>query len=189
MINLLPLDEKRSLTKLYRLRFFSMLFVLFSVAVLAGYILLIPSYFLTVTKENLIAQERELLESTQEYIEFDALRDTARIVNERIEVMDRDGEIAVYDDLITRLLLRKTNDVTIANVAYAQRGTEGRTIELRGQARDRAALVEFIQVLESDEALDVVDAPVSNYVTPDDLSYTLQLQLVLPDDMQEEDGA
>ena len=186
MINLLPVDEKKRIAKLYIIRLVSAVFVLMTLAVFAGYILMIPSYFLTDTKEGLVEQERELLESSQEYIEFDSLRDTVRIVNERLETMKRDSEPFVYSQLITKLLLLKTENVTISSIAYAKQA-EYMQVDLRGQARDRADLVEFIQVLESDKDVDVTSAPVSNYVASDDLSYILQVNISLLEASEEDD--
>lgn len=179
MINLLPIKEKKRVEKLYVVRFLTVIFVVLSVVALVGYILLIPSYFLTAAKEDLVQKERLILEASQEYVEFESLRDTVRIVNERLNVMDRSGELILHEQLLTKLLLLKTKDITFNSIAYARSG-DSQEVELRGAARDRASLVAFIQILEKEEDLDVVEAPVSNYVVSEDLSYVLKLELTMP---------
>ncbi len=177
MINLLPIDEKRSFDKTYFLRLLAVIFFLLSLGMIVAYVLLVPSFFLTVTKEKLVKDERELVQNSQEFIVFEDLRDTVRIINSRISVMDRSAEPLVHELLMTKLLLLKTNNVLITSIAYAKNGDELQ-VELRGQARDRVSLVEFTQVLERDEAVDVISAPVSNYVSADNLNYVLQLALL-----------
>lgn len=177
MINLLPIDEKRGFDKTYALRFAAVVFFLLSVGMIVAYILLVPSFFLTITKERLVKNERELVEKSQEFIAFEDLRETVRIINERIMVMDRSREPLVHEYLITKLLLLKTDNILLTSIAYSKNG-EDLQVELRGQARDRVSLVAFTQILERDDFIDVVSAPVSNYVSADNLNYVLQLALV-----------
>lgn len=177
MINLLPLDEKKKNTREYLIRVFSLVFLLLGISSLIGYVLLIPSFFLTASKEALVKQERVNLESTQEYIEFDKLRKTVEIVNNRLEVVDRSNEVIVADNVLTKLLTLKTENVQISSLTYT-REVERQRVDIRGVARTREDLVSFIQIINQAEGVRVSEAPVSNFVSAVNLPYVLQVEFI-----------
>lgn len=188
MINLLPIDSKKKLTREYVFRVATAALVVASVVMVIGYVLLIPSYVLTASKENLVEQEREALHAGDEFTAFDELRDTVSQVNQRLDVMVERPPFLVSEAVLLNLLLDKTSEVTFTNISYTRRGQGDRaeTIDLRGTAVSRSALVEFIQVLEDDPAFEVASAPVSNYVAAADLSFLLQVAIVVPEKEHEE---
>lgn len=190
MINLLPIDSKKKLTREYALRLSTAALFVASLVVLVGYVLLIPSYVLTKSKENLVAQEREILHAGDEFTAFDELRATVKEVNGRLEVMNQHPPFLVSEAVLRNLLLAKTADVTFTNISYARRAQDKapEVIDLRGTATSRAALVDFIQILEDDAAFEVVSAPVSNYVAAADLSFLLQVAIVIPEENHEEEN-
>ena len=178
MISLLPLDSKKRLGQQYRLRLVTVGLFLGCGVLVLGYVLAIPSFFLTQSKEQLIEQEWEFLRATAEVGSFEELRDVVGVVNRRLDVMRNMPPYQLSDALLSELLVAKTADVTFRSITYAVRPEEGARFELRGQARNRAALVSFIRRLEANPKYEVLQAPVSNFVDAIDLAFMLEVAIL-----------
>ncbi len=186
MINLLPLDTKKQLTREYSMRLATLGMMIGSLVLIIGYVLLIPSYVLTNSKEDLIEREQEILRSGDEFTSFDELRGAVADVNGRLEVMQERPSFLASEAILTNLLLNKTADVTFVSLGYTWQVGQDPEFDLRGTARSRGALVDFIQRLEADPGFSVTSAPVSNYVASADLSFLLEIAIVINEEDEEE---
>ena len=180
MINLLPLDSKKELVGQYRLRLAAVGLCLGCGVVVLGYVLLIPSLFLTRSKEQLVAQEWDLLHAREEVGSFEELRGVVGSVNRRLAIMQDAPPYQVSEAVLAELLVAITADVSFRVITYTVRPEEPARFELRGQARNRAALVSFIQRLEANPTYQVLQAPVSNFVDAVDLAFMLEVAIIDP---------
>ena len=69
MINLLPPEEKKILTRDYTMRFGSVYLLLLSVVLIVGIVLLLPTYFVADINENVAESERATLINSSESAE------------------------------------------------------------------------------------------------------------------------
>ncbi len=177
MINVLPHNEKELIRREYWMRFFSVVFVLLSLASLCLCVLLLPSYFLSTTKESL-AQE-SLLRWNREHGE-QALFETSTIIsetNQKLVALKDVTSSIVSESAIAPLLALRTSGITFSHLIYNTQFDGVETLEVRGTAETREALRAFKQTLDESGRFASVEIPLSSFIERSNIPMNISIVL------------
>jgi uncharacterized membrane protein len=177
MINVLPHNEKELIRREYWMRFFSVVFVLLSLASLCLCVLLLPSYFLSTTKESL-AQE-SLLRWNREHGE-QALFETSTIIsetNQKLVALKDATPSIVSESAIAPLLALRTSGITFSHLIYNTQFDGVETLEVRGTAETREALRVFKQTLDESGRFASVEIPLSSFIERSNIPMNISIVL------------
>ncbi len=177
MINVLPYKEKESLRREYWMRFFSVVFVLLSLTLLCLCVLLLPSYFLSTTKESL-AQE-SLMRWNREHGE-QALFETSTIIseaNQKLVLLKDATPSIVSEGAIAPLLALRTSGITFSHLIYNKQFDGVETLEVRGTAETRESLRVFKQALDESGYFSSVEIPLSSFIERSNIPMNISIVL------------
>lgn len=178
MPNLLPEKNKKNIQNEFILRliivFFSLLFFLMCVAV----ILLIPSYILSQVKEIGANDEIEIFKQTSSFRGIDTPFDLLEKEKMKIDVLKKRDNFSV-DNMISIILNKKGNDIKITGIFYddISKDKNNSYLVVKGIAKKRSALINFVNRLEQDGYFSNIDFPVSNLVKDESVDFSLNINV------------
>ena len=177
MINLIPNEEKKIMTKDF---FFRLAVVFFTVLGFSFWLVLFavsPSYFLISFKENIINDnlKRQVNEPIPE-----VSQQTLALVedlNFKFNFFENisNNKFVVSEKIINEIVLQKMSDIKITQISYENTVTTGKKISIRGTAPSRERLLKFRLALEDNIAFQKVDLPISNFVKGSNIQFFLTL--------------
>jgi hypothetical protein len=178
MINVLPQNEKSVLRKEYIIRLATLCIFLFTIIILAASFLLVPAYVLS--KNKISAYEIEL----QKYNESNSnnsannLSSIVSDINQNLEILNKNKQTKVLtEDIFGVVLSAKPKGVKIKNMSYAVTPENINTIQINGQAADRASLRAFEDSLKNDIRVESTKLPVSSFTKRTDIDFSLSVNL------------
>ena len=173
MFDLLPQQEKKNLTKEYRLRFVTVsLMLLGSLGVLALTVLT-PSYFLSYQKEKEAQAEHEILKREIEQGSKDELSGILNLAGKQAKLLKAFSPASYTFELVGNVVQSKSPDIQIMGLRIIRNEDESREVAVIGKAENRDALLAFVQVLESEPAFSLVTVPVSNCADASDINFSI----------------
>jgi len=177
MINLIPNQEKKSMIRDFRYRLMVMILIVLSLVMFIASIALLPSYFASASKKNLVNQQ--LSDETKEYL---------RLADEKIlkAVSDLDWQLSLIEKnkqdqfliserVISELIQSKTTDIKITQISFRDDAGD-RQININGIAGSRSRLASFQNALEANPMFNEVDLPISNFVQDSNIQFFLTLK-------------
>jgi len=158
----------------FRLRLATLFFLMFDFCILIALIVLLPSYFLSTTKNSVANAKLETQKADPSPMseELVAIGD----INSKLDLIENaeKNKFLLSVDVINAILLKKRSDIKITQISY-QNDTRGRKIGVTGTAPSREVLLLFRLALESSPAFKSVDLPISNFVKGSNIQFYLNL--------------
>lgn len=183
MMNVLPLEEKKSITKEYLMRLGVMSLSLLSIIGVIAIGLILPSYFLSVSKLSLAENRLELFNKANPDIATHDLNKTISDINAKLSLLSAKSLNGSPSTRLSQdILENRPHGITILNITYTQRKVEKKDtvntlIEIHGTAQDRATLRTYKELLLNTEDIKSVDLPISDYLEPSNIAFTMSITL------------
>jgi type IV pilus assembly protein PilM len=177
MINVLPEEEKRSLVREYwtRLAGVSMFFVI--IIALLSSLLLLPSYYISHSKERVISSQLESFEGTNTEVAKKNFNTIVTDINSKLGFLSGvESNYQVRENVLARFNTLPKG-ITLTQIVYNERSDKTRLVELHGRALDRNTLSLFKQTLDTNPNFTGVNLPISNYLERSNLSFSVTINL------------
>ncbi len=157
----------------YRLS--TLFFIMLSLCLLVAIFAILPSYFLSVSK-NKIAEEKLEIQKSIPLPPFDqeALT-TIQELNKKIALIENaeKNKFSVSEKAVKPVVLKKIQGIKITQISYEDNTISGKKITISGTASSREALLLFRQALESEPSFKSVDLPISNFIKGTNIEFSL----------------
>ncbi len=178
VINVLPLGEKKILRKRYWVRLATVFLNLFSITGLLSIVLLSPSYFLSMEKENLAESRLESFNTMNPEITTLNISNTIEDINNNLTVLSK-KEInpQTIEKVFGWLLENKPSKVTFSQILFNKRTNNELVLDVHGTAGSRAVLRDFKSLLDENENYKEVNLPISDFLEKEDLNFTISILL------------
>lgn len=178
LLNVLPIEEKKSLKKEHTFRYLNLILGTISFISVVAIMLLFPSYFYSAAKEDLAEQSLEDFNKDNPEIIVGNINDTINKVNKNLKIISKaDISYKVSEKIFTNLLASRPANITFSQILL-KKNEEGKfELEVMGQAEDRASLRDFKTVLDGIEEFSEVNLPMSNYLEKKDLNFTINIMV------------
>ena len=177
MINLIPNEEKKKKVKDFYYRLLVTAFAVFGFSILIAGVAMLPAYFLSSVRKNLINSKLEI-EKNQSIPSPD--KETLTVVEDLSKKLDlieksRNSRYLVSQKVINEIMSEKMPDIKITQIQYRNESIKGKTISISGVASSRDRLLLFKRELENNIAFKKVDLPISNFVKGSNIKFSLGL--------------
>lgn len=177
MINLIPNEDKKEMSKNFYFRLISLAFVMLGVSLLVASIAILPAYFFSTTQKNFFS-EKFTLQENEPIPSLD--QDTLSIIKDlksKLSLIEntRKNEFVFSQKIINEILLKKMNSIKITEIFYENEKEGGKKVNIAGLAPNREVLLLFRQTLEENPAFSKVDLPISNFVKGSNIRFNLTL--------------
>jgi len=177
MINLIPNEEKKKMSKDFYLRLVTVFFIMLSMSLLVASVAILPAYFLSSAEEysinaKLALQDNEPI-SAPDQNTLTTIKDLKIKLN-LIENAQKNHDI-FSEKVINEIILKKMPNIKITEISYKNDPKTGKKIDISGRASSREVLLSFRRALEDDTAFLKVDLPISNFVKGSNIKFYLSL--------------
>lgn len=176
MSNVLPPHDKKYLKREYTLRLFTVFFLFLLSTGLFATILLLPSYFISQSKEASIERQSQLLQRAITFRESD--RSTASLVTTKQKL----NELAAlrmqtpHTDVISAVVRSTDSTITVDAFYYTKKSVDNAELKITGRALSRAALLSFSDRLKRERVFERVDLPVSSLARDANIVFSITLE-------------
>ena len=171
MINLIPAAAKKGLIKEYWVRTVTVWFYLWSVSILLGVFILIPSYVLinsqvSAYKDSAESASKKIANYENVSKELERSGKLATMMNENFAAEDISGYIALFRNL-------EQDGITISaiSISHGEKGID--PIKVAGFADNRQALAAFRDRVVAEATVSSVDLPISNLAKDKDIPFEI----------------
>jgi hypothetical protein len=181
MINLIPKEEKKRIVKVFYYKLVILFLIVVSGSVFFATISILPSYFLSLEKNNIIDMKLEKQKSEPiPSIDQQTL----------VAIKDLDGRLSLIENaegnrflisekIINAIILKKIPNIKITSIYYENNSPnkqlQDKSVNIQGIAISREILLLFRQALESSVAFKQVNLPISNFIKGSDIQFYLSL--------------
>lgn len=177
MINVLPQSEKDSLTRDYWMRFGSVVFFLATLSAIFSIILLVPSYFFSVSKLSLAGERLFVWNESHKMINADTTNSVIDDTNQKLGLLNTASVRQITKEALVPILSLRPSGVTFSQILYGNQGEGFKKIEIHGNASDRTTLRAFQSLLDKSGRFSSVDIPLSSFLGKKDIQFTASLTL------------
>lgn len=176
VINILPLQEKKFLRRKYKSRLVTVFLNLFSLVGVLSIILLLPSYMLSSSKENIAEERLESFNiSNPEIVTMDLEKTISDINKKLLFISKNDTNQQITEKVFGWLLENRPKGVTFSQILYNKRSDGGLVLDIHGVARDRTVLRNLKLILDKNLDYKEVNLPISNFLEKSDLNFTISI--------------
>ena len=175
MANLLPQKERKRFLWEYRFRLFTVAMLFFAATMLFGTILLLPSYFVSESKEVSILRQSELLEKTISIREGDPSLISLLSTKQKITALEDVQKQVLQSEVLQAIIKSIDENITVGAFYYTQKGESSSEMRITGVADSRSALLLFSDRLKKESLFDRVDFPVSSLAQDSDITFSMLL--------------
>lgn len=181
MINLIPKEEKKKITKGFYYRIVVLFLVVGSASFFVAFVAILPSYFLSSVKDSLINTKLEIQKNEPVPLPEAQTVATIKDLNDKLTLIEKkeNKEFVVSQKVINAVILKKMPSIKITDISYQNSPSndpaQGGKISIQGTAPSREVLLLFRQALEDDTTFKSVNLPISNFVKGSDIQFYLSL--------------
>lgn len=176
MINVLPEPEKESLRRLYWMRFISTIFSFIALSSIIAILLVLPSYFFSVSKANLASSRLEAFNLANSDIETIDLNNSINDINKKLTILSAGSSDVVSDTILNDLVRNLPKGIALFQIAYNE-GLASRNLEIHGRATNRTTLRNFKSSLDNNPHIVQADLPISDFLSPTNIDFTISIKL------------
>jgi len=177
-MNLLPITEKENLKKSLRQRFLILASFLLSASLFFGFIMLLPSYFLTLGNFSKISSENSLSTlGSEDSVKI--IMDLPQEINSKLNFLQSNNNNVPITDIILKIIKYLPTGVKLNSISFSKnqsfKGKSGATIIVSGIAFDRDSLVSFSASLKESGTFSNVEVPVSSLTKDRNLPFSVNI--------------
>lgn len=177
MINLIPKEEKKKMVKFFYYKVVILFLVMMSLIVLMAFISILPAYFLSSVKNNIINTKLAIQKLEPMPKPDEETLGVIKELNDELDVIERarKNQFTISKNVINAIILKKLPDIKISDISYENDPVKGKKVSIQGTAPSREVLLLFRLALEDDVAFSRVDLPISNFVKGSNIKFYLSL--------------
>lgn len=179
MINLIPKEEKKKMTKAFYYKIATVFVIVLDFSILVALFSILPSYFISSMKNSSINIKLEnkklepLLSLEEESLAIAKDIDSQLALVEKFEK----NKFRLSVNVINAIILKKRYNIKITQILYENDKINGKKISIAGAAPSREALLSFRKALEDDPTFKNVVLPISNFMKGSDINFFISLNL------------
>ncbi len=178
MINLIPKKEKTEMKRAFYVRLVVLFLAMLGASSLIAFFTILPSYFLSSTKINLINAKLELQKSEPVPLPDQQTLATIKNLNNKLSVIEKaqTNKFLVSQKVMNAIILKKLPAIRITEIAYeSNTSQQPKKVSIKGNAPSREVLLSFRQALEDSGSCKKVDLPISNFIKGSDIQFYLNV--------------
>jgi type IV pilus assembly protein PilM len=176
VINVLPKEEKLILSKEYWKRITVSFLVMSSFIVAIFIILLLPSYFFTLSKEAILENKLEAFNFSNKDLPSQNLDLTINDINTKLNLLaGTSAKYSIVDDIMGGIISSKPAGITFSQLLFNQTKNNLLTLEIQGNAADRTALRNFKSIIDSNPKVASANLPISNFLEKSNINFTISI--------------
>jgi len=178
IMNVLPDEYKSVLKSEYWKRFSIILITLFTSIAFLFTLLLLPSYFFTLSKEKIANMELDKFNTENKNLTSQDLNITVKDINSKLELLSSvKPKYSMYSDILGIILSKKIEGITLSQILFNEREDGSLIIEVHGNAKDRASLHNFKDMVDINPNVLSTELPISNFLEKTNLSFTMSIMI------------
>jgi hypothetical protein len=177
MLNLLPQEGKKRLTRLYRMRllatglfFGSLVFGISSAS-------LLPTLFLSKVRETAMQQNIERLSASIERQRQEDAGAALSDANRKLSILAGAPTVRQYELVFDRVTKLRTAGMELTEFSIDLRGKKEQKVVIKGIAPRRSSLADFAGALGADAEFSQVSFPVADLAQNADIEFSLSATL------------
>ncbi|MDP7366542.1 MAG: hypothetical protein QGH83_04700 [Candidatus Pacebacteria bacterium] len=144
--------------------------------ILTGGIELIPSYFISESKENATKKHSDIIKESVAKREQDVSSTILFETKEKLDLLSFDEKNITLRDLFESVLSNKPSGIRINGIFYNKGQIDAiPEIQVTGEADAREPLLEFKKLLEREAQFTGVLLPVSNLASDSDIKFSIKI--------------
>ena len=175
MANLLPKKERKHFEWEYRFRLLIILLLFTMVTFALGIVFLLPSFFVSQSKEKSIERQSELLQKTITLRERDMSVASLRSINQKINKLTAVQEQVLQTEIMQTIIKNLDKDITIDAFYYTHKIDSDGEMRITGKAKSRTSLLSFSDRLKKESLFNNVDLPVSSLARDSNIVFLITL--------------
>jgi len=177
MINLIPNEEKKKMSREFYYRLLAVLFLMLGVSSLVASVVILPSYFITSVEGRSVQAKLKLQESELVSLSDQTTLQTIEDLKKKLRLIENaeKNKFIFSQKVINEIVLEKISDIKITEILYENKGETGGMIKVVGSASSREALISFRHALEDNPNFSKIDLPVSNFIKGSNIKFYLSL--------------
>jgi len=180
MINLIPAEEKKRMTRAFYMRLITLFFLTASFIVFLACGAILPAYFMSSVKESIINTKLKTAQSEPLPQIGEQSLSIIKDLNTKLALVDNAEQTKFLpsEKVINAILLKKNPEIKITQILYESDQNQLKKITILGIAPSREVLLLFRQSLEDDGSFKNVVLPISNFVKTSNIQFNLNLSPV-----------
>lgn len=176
VINVLPEDEKKSIRSEYLTRLMTVFLNLCIYVGILAVLLLIPSYLLSVSKEDMAEKELQEFNLSNPEVTTVNIDNSIKEINSKLSFLTKmDLNPEITNKVFGWILENKPKGINFSQMLYNRRTDGALVLEIHGVAQDRVTLRDFKTILDSNPNYKEVNLPISNFLEKTNLSFTISI--------------
>lgn len=176
IVNVLPETEKKFLNEEYWKRF-ATTFLMFLSSIVAIFIfLLLPSYFFSLSKQNIAESRLDTFNSNNKDLPNLDLSSTIVGINKKLDLLSSfKSGYSFYNNILSTVLSNKTKGITFSQLLFNIRKDRSLVLEVHGVALDRETLRNFKIMVDKNPKVASTNLPMSNFLEKSNLNFTMSI--------------
>ncbi len=177
MINLIPKEERKKVNKSLYYKLAVLLLFVLGFSVFVFFIAILPSYFLSFNKVNVMNAKLEAQKAEQLPELNTETSQMVKDVNNKLDIIEKaQKDKFIYSQkVINEIILKKMPEIKIIEISYGIDPIKGAKIGINGTAPSREILLLFRQAFEDDDSFSQVNLPISNFIKGSNIQFYLSL--------------
>lgn len=177
MINLIPKEEKGKMARVFYYKLVVLLLLALGTSFLIILAAILPSYFLSSVKNNIVNAKLETQKSEPVPLPDQQTLLVIKDLNNKLSLIEHaeNSKFTISEKVINAIISKKMADIKITDISYENDPLKGKKVGIQGIAPSREVLLSFRLALENDKLFKQVDLPISNFVKGSDIQFYLSL--------------
>lgn len=181
MINLIPGEEKKRMSKSFYYRLTILSLIMLSFSILIASVAMLPAYFVSMAKEDLANKKLQIQKNELTPVPDSATLSAVEDLKNKIIFIEsrQNSNFSLVERVLNSIILKKINLIKINEIRYEkndQLGSEdAERITVGGTASSREVLLVFRKSLEDDIMFKQVNLPISSFVKGSNIKFFLSL--------------
>lgn len=176
IVNVLPEEEKNILRKEYWKRFVITFLTFCSVSIIIFIFLLVPAYFLSITKQRMEEERLNVFNSNNKNLPNLDLNSIITNINKKLELLSTvKPNYSFYEDILGTVLSNNIKGITFSQLLLSKREDKSLMLEVHGESRDRETLRNLKAIVDKNPKVASTILPISNFLEKSNLNFTLSI--------------
>jgi hypothetical protein len=177
MINLIPNQEKKEMSKDFYFRLITVFFMMLGVSVFIAVILILPSYVISSEEKNFFDTKLEVQKNEPIPLPDQNTLTTIKDLKNKLNLIEnaQKDKATFSQRVINEIILKKMPNIKITEISYENDSKKGELINISGKAPSREVLLTFRRALEDDPTFSKVNLPISNFIKGSNIRFNLSL--------------
>ncbi|MEN9920843.1 MAG: hypothetical protein RL538_736 [Candidatus Parcubacteria bacterium] len=178
MINLIPPEAKKRVTKEYWLRVVSVWSLSGTMALIASICILVPAYVLITIQIS--ANEGVSQAASEKVAEFESVTKELSVANQKAKAVLENNRFEPVSPLVAMVRAHESAEVRVSQITVSRTKDGFAPIVVAGEADSRQALAAFRDRLLNEPNVSGVDLPISNLAKDKEIQFSLTITVKKP---------